>query len=107
MAASQEVTVYDVASGRGFAEATNLLPADYEGVLVRDGYAAYHGYEQAEQQTCVAHLARRAHEMKTDNPEDAKETPRIVSQLLKEALDARDLSDRKRKAEVKRLSELV
>ncbi|MGH9063677.1 MAG: IS66 family transposase [Acidimicrobiales bacterium] len=107
VAASEEVTVYDVAWGRGFAEATNLLPANYQGVLVRDGWAAYHRYEQAEHQTCLAHFGRRAHEMEQDNPEEVKETPRIVSLLLKKALDTRDLPAAKRKSAVKELSELV
>ena len=42
-AATADATLYDVARGRGFAEAAGLVPQDYAGVVVRDGWAAYGG----------------------------------------------------------------
>lgn len=41
VAANDEVTVCWVADGRGFAQATERISADYAGVLVRDGYVVY------------------------------------------------------------------
>ena len=87
-AATDDATLYAVARGRGFAEAKRLVPAGYAGVLVRDGWAAYGGYDRATHQTCVAHLLRRCHEMMEDNPAWARATPRMVRDLLLEALDA-------------------
>lgn len=41
VATCKDVTLFDVAYGRGFDQARELLDADYEGVLVRDGWAPY------------------------------------------------------------------
>jgi hypothetical protein len=49
------VTVYGIREGRGFEEAASLLGADFEGVLVRDGWAIYPKFVEAEHQTCLAH----------------------------------------------------
>lgn len=107
VAAGQEVTVYDVAWGRGFAEATRLLAAEYSGVLVRDGWAPYRSYEAATHQSCIAHLLRRAHEMQADNPAEHRETPWKVGDILHRALDARDASALRRKEIVAELCLLV
>jgi transposase len=87
-----------LARGRGFAQATNLVSADYTGVIVRDGWVVYNSYTKASHQTCTAHLLRRCHEMIEDLPAWARSTPRRVKDLLLEALDARDL-DAKGRAE--------
>ncbi|MBA3956572.1 MAG: IS66 family transposase [Acidimicrobiia bacterium] len=93
VAATEDATVYDVARGRGFAQATNLVPADYGGVIVRDGWVVYNSYDKASHQSCVAHLVRRCHEMIEDLPPWARSTPRQAKDLLLEALDARDLDE--------------
>jgi len=100
VAATEEATAYDVARGRGFEQATALVPGDYEGVIVRDGWAVYSRYEKARHQTCVAHLLRRCHEMIEDNPSWARGTPRQVRDLLIEALEARRLDAWSRAAAV-------
>jgi Transposase IS66 family len=56
-ATSKEATAYHVAEGRSFDDATVLVSADYDGTLVRDGWAPYRRYETATHQTCVAHYA--------------------------------------------------
>ena len=56
VATTKDVTAYNVADGRGFDEATDLLDADYDGTLVRDGWAVYRRYAQATHQTCTARL---------------------------------------------------
>ena len=91
VAATDDATVYDVAQDRDFDAATNLVPADYAGTVVRDGWVVYNSYKEATHQTCVAHLLRRCHEMIEDLPAWARGTPRQVRDLLLEALDARDL----------------
>jgi len=91
VAATDDATIYDVAHDRDFAAATNLVPADYDGTIVRDGWVVYNSYKDAKHQTCVAHLLRRCHEMIEDQPAWARTTPRLVRDLLVEALAARDL----------------
>jgi len=91
VAATDDATVYDVATDRSFEAAVGLVPADYAGTIIRDGWAVYSRYEKAMHQTCVAHLLRRCHEMIEEQPTWARSTPRQVRDLLLEALDARDL----------------
>jgi transposase len=97
VATAEGFTAYNVADGRGFTEATILLDPDYDGVLVRDGWAPYRKYEAATHQTCTAHLLRRAGEMIEDNPGWARGTPRQVKDILLEGLAARELSARRRR----------
>ena len=56
-------TAYNVASGRGFDAATQLLSEEYSDTLVRDGWVVYRSYDKAAHQTCIAHLLRRCIEM--------------------------------------------
>lgn len=100
VAATEDATIYDVARGRGFDQAIGLVPADYTGTIVRDGWIVYNSYTKASHQSCVAHLVRRCHEMIEDQPAWARSTPRQVNDLLLEALDARDLDERGRAAAV-------
>jgi len=92
------LTAYNVADGRGFDQACEILDAGYDGVLVRDGWAPYLKYEAADHQSCIAHFLRRAGEMIEDNPSWARGTPRQVTDMLGDALAARDLAARRRKA---------
>ncbi len=91
VAATDDATVYDVAHDRDFAAATNLVPADYAGTVVRDGWVVYNRYDKATHQTCLAHVLRRCDEMIEDLPGWARGTPRLVRDLLLESLAARDL----------------
>ncbi|HSH23024.1 MAG TPA: IS66 family transposase, partial [Acidimicrobiales bacterium] len=100
VAATDAATVYLVARGRDFDAATALVPAHYEGVVIRDGWVVYNSYDKARHQTCVAHLVRRCHEMIEDLPAWARHTPRQVKDLLLEALDARDLDAEGRAAAI-------
>lgn len=92
------VTAYRVADGRGYDEACEVIDPDYSGVIVRDKWAPYRRLEQATHQSCLAHLLRRSDELIRDLPEAERETPRIVRQILKDALRARELGPRKAKA---------
>ena len=103
VATSASHTAYNVAWGRRFADATVLVPDDFEGTIVRDGYIVYRNYTRATHQTCVAHLLRRCVEMiEADHPQ-GQATPRQVKTLLTEALAARELPDAERAVEAERI----
>ena len=107
VATTPGATAYNVAPGRGFDEATDLVAKDYSGVIVRDGWAPYRSYTSATHQTCLAHLMRRSHDLITDLPAWARGTPRVVKDLLHEALAARDLDDEARAEVIADLAERV
>jgi transposase len=85
-----DVTVYLVAAGRGYDQATIVLGADFGGVLERDGWAPYRRFVHATHQTCVAHLLRRASEMIADSQAGQARVPHAVRRLLLDALALRD-----------------
>lgn len=107
VATATGATAYNVAKGRGFHEATDLIDEDYDGVLVRDGWAPYRRYAAATHQSCAAHLLRRAGELVSDLPAWARGTPRQVVDILHQALAARDLDDGERAATIEDLAERV
>lgn len=83
-------TVYSIAPGRGFAEASAILGEEYAGTLVADGWAPYRCFAQATHQTCLAHLLRRCGEMLETAQGGAARFPRRVKEILLEALAVRD-----------------
>ena len=68
-----------------------VLGADFDGVLVRDGWAPYRCFEDALHQTCLAHLLRRCRELREDHPHDPWAAH--VQDVLQAALDLRDRRD--------------
>lgn len=91
VATTADTVAYDVAGGRGFTQATNLVPDTYDGILIRDGWVAYKGYEAARHQSCLAHLIRRADTMAQDLPAAHRAVPLRVAAILRQALGLRDL----------------
>jgi transposase len=89
--ATAAITVYHVARGRGFAQATEVLPATFAGSLVRDGWAPYRSYAEAAHQSCLAHLTRRSSELCQSLPPADRWIPRDVEIVLKTGLEVRDL----------------
>lgn len=83
------MTVYLVAPGRGYDEATAVLGAEFAGVLERDGWAPYRRFEQARHQTCLAHLLRRAHGLIEDSRAGQARIPHALRRLLSDALALR------------------
>ena len=69
MFATPDTTVYAICPGRGFDDAVTILGADFDGVLVRDGWAPYRRFDDALHQTCVAHLLRRCQYLRDDHPD--------------------------------------
>ena len=84
------VTVYLIAAGRGYEQAQSILGPDYAGVLERDGWAPYRRFTEAQHQTCVAHLLRRAAELISDSVAGQAKIPHAVRRLLLDALAVRD-----------------
>lgn len=82
-----ETTVYSIAPGRGFDEAAAILGEDFDGTLVRDGWAPYRQFLDADHQTCLAHLLRRCAELIEDHPQ--ARLPREVKKVLLAALELR------------------
>lgn len=107
VATSKEATAYNVADGRGFDEACDLVGDGYDGTIVRDGWAPYRRYRHATHQTCLAHVLRRCDEMIADNPAWARSTPSQVKDVLLDALAARDLDPLDRAAAVGDLRERI
>jgi transposase len=84
------VTVYLIADGRGYDQASVILGADFCGVLERDGWAPYRRFQHASHQTCVAHLLRRCGELIADSVAGQAKVPHAVRRLLLDALALRD-----------------
>lgn len=84
------VTVYDIADGRGYAQASQVLGADFDGVLERDGWAPYRKFVHAGHQSCLAHLLRRCREMIDDAQAGQAKVPHALRRILQDALAVRD-----------------
>ena len=86
--ASEKTTVYAIQPGRGYEEAAHLLGPDFDGVLIRDGWAPYRRFTRATHQTCLAHLLRRGRTLCRDHPRSRIAAD--IHALLKQALRLRD-----------------
>jgi len=84
-------TIYRIQPGRGFDEAAAVLGSDFDGVLVRDGWARYRQFSEAAHQTCLAHLLRCCRLTRTDYPR-----ARFVADVQGVLQDALALRDRYR-----------
>ena len=85
-----QVTVYLIAPGRGYEQATEILGEDFAGVLERDGWAPYRRFKHATHQSCLAHLLRRCSELIGDSVAGQAKIPHAVRRLLLDALAVRD-----------------
>jgi transposase len=94
--AGDGMTVYRIAAGHGFDDATAVLGADYPGVLERDGWAPYRKFTHATHQSCLAHLLRRCDELLSDAQRGQAKTPHAVRRILQQALAVRDARDASR-----------
>jgi transposase len=94
--AGDGMTVYRIAAGHGFDDATAVLGADYPGVLERDGWAPYRKFTHATHQSCLAHLLRRCDELLSDAQRGRAKTPHAVRRILQQALAVRDARDASR-----------
>ena len=83
-----ETTLYAICPGRSFDDATTVLEPDFDGVLVRDGWVVYRGFDGAVHQTCVGHLLRRCKHLQEDYPDSLWAFE--VQQVLQAGLALRD-----------------
>ena len=65
-----------------------MLEPDFDGVLVRDGWVVYRGFDGAVHQTCVGHLLRRCKHLQEDYPDSPWAFE--VQQVLRAGLALRD-----------------
>ena len=89
--ASPGTTVYAICRGRGFSDAVTVFEADFDGVLVRDGWVPYCGFDHALHQSCLAHLLRPCKHLRDDHPEDLWAVE--VEAVLQAGLGLRDRRD--------------
>jgi transposase len=85
-----EATAYVIDPTRGGAVAQAILGLDYDGTMIRDGWAPYDRFKDARHQQCLNHLLRRADEMDATATRGAVRFPRRVAELLRVGLDLRD-----------------
>jgi transposase len=88
-------TVYRIARGRGYKEASHVLGENYSGLIGSDGWAPYRRFAHATRQTCLAHLLRRCGEMQEVATGSAAQFPSEVKSVLQKALAVRDRRDAK------------
>jgi transposase len=63
VAATREVVLYSIRSGRGFSQAATILGKHFAATLHHDGLQLYEGFVRAVHQSCLAHLVRRCRAM--------------------------------------------
>jgi transposase len=90
---TEHVVAYLVARERGLLASGRIIPEDYDGVLVHDGFKSYERFFWATHQTCNNHLLRRCHELLEVATGGAVVFPRRVKQILQEGLEVRDRRD--------------
>ena len=97
VAVTPTTTVHAICAGRGFDDAQAVLGADFDGVLVRDGWVVYRSYTNGEHQSCLQHLLRRSEHLLEDHPHcewagQVQDTLR-AGLALRDRRNAGDLSD--------------
>jgi transposase len=90
VAVSEQITVYAIMPGRGYAQAKALIGEDYAGVLVHDGYSVYYHFAKALHQSCLGHLVRRCRELVEIVSATAAAFPLAVLDQLTKALAVQD-----------------
>lgn len=90
VAVSPHFTVYAILPGRGFAQASALIGADYAGGLEHDGWSVYYQFAKALHQSCVSHIVRRCRDLVEIVSATAAAFPLAVLSLLEKALALRD-----------------
>jgi transposase len=90
---TKDAVAYLVARERGLLASNRIIPEDYEGVLIHDGFKSYERFFSATHQTCISHLLRRCHELLDTARGGAVVFPRRVKGILQEGLEVRDRRD--------------
>ena len=90
VAATADATVYGIFAGRGVDAAAALIGADYDGGLVRDGWAPYRRCEAAYHQTCTQHLINRCDALIRQATPAGAGFPEQIKAILQQGLRLRD-----------------
>ena len=88
-----DAVVFHIDRRRGFDGSCKLIPWDYAGSMIHDGYKPYQRYHKAIHQTCLAHLLRRSREILEKATGGAVIFPRKIKAILQESLAVRDARD--------------
>ena len=86
----EKYTVYRIAPSRGRDVIKEVLGEDYNGLVGRDGWAAYNCLTKARHQSCLAHHLARARNILEFDHRGAARVPHAVTRILKAALVLRD-----------------
>lgn len=86
----ERATCYAVDPQRSAAVLEQVIGADWDGVLVHDGFASYDRFGSATHQQCVAHVLRRARVLLETATRGAVRFPRQVIALFTEAVHRRN-----------------
>lgn len=93
---TEHAVAYLVARKRGFLASSRIIPQDYDGTLIHDGFKSYEQFSSATHQTCNNHMLRRCHEILEVARGGAVLFPRKVKAILQEGLETRDQRDAER-----------
>lgn len=88
---SKLLTGYVIDRGRGADVPERVLGLDYAGKMTHDGWVTYDRFALAIHQQCVAHFLRRCMELIESGVGRAKQFPRQVKDVFRDALKYRDL----------------
>jgi transposase len=91
--ATPTATIYLVSGKRGYEAARQIIPPDYAGSMIHDGFAAYDRFWHARHQQCLDHLLRRCKNLLATAGGGAARFPRQIQTLLRDALRLRDRRD--------------
>lgn len=83
-------TCYEITRGRSADALERVLGLNWAGVLIHDGYSSYDRFTEAVHQGCLAHILRRAHDLREDAVGNAGCFPRQVMGLFRGALHLRN-----------------
>lgn len=83
-------TLYEIDDCRGFQVPASMLGANFSGHLIHDGWKSYDKFEKATHQQCVAHILRRARELKELARGAGVLFPQAIILLFQDALTLRD-----------------
>jgi transposase len=102
-------TLYEIDEGRGFEVSAAMLGTNFQGHLVHDGWKSYDKFKKATHQQCVAHILRRARELRDMANGAGVLFPQAIILLFQDALVLRDehLAGRATQAELRECADLL
>ncbi|MFQ6036875.1 MAG: IS66 family transposase, partial [Sedimentisphaerales bacterium] len=90
---TKDATIYVIRPSRGHEVAEEILGADWNGIMVHDGWSPYDFFDKARHQQCLGHLLNRSQELLHKAVGRARQFPQTVKDFLHRALNLRDRWD--------------